>query len=219
MRSTQWRNSRFLLLTLFALLLQLGGCATASLNLSKTELENIRVTRVDVIYTPDSGISWEKVESEYVQSVRDRNPKAKWKQVMAEDVEAEKNRYHELINSAEGTEYIRGKLSNEIRTRLGNALSSRFHGTRPVVVEVTIVAFAIPSAAQRVVLGGTPVLGAVTVLKDAQTGAVLAKMDRMAGAMAGNGVMGVLIDQALPDLEDRLFDTYKTQVLDWLTVT
>jgi hypothetical protein len=208
------------LLPVFAALLMLGGCATASLNLSKAELDSIRIERIDVVYAENAHISWEKVETDYVEQVKATDPKAKpWKQVMAEDVEKQKNRYQELVNSPEGRAHIRGRLTSEIQTRLGRTLNARFQGTRPVVVEVTVQGFVIPGPVQRVVLGGSPMIGAVTVLKDAKTGAVLAKMDRAAAAYAGNGLTGVLIDQALPDLEERLFSSYQTQVLDWLTVT
>ena len=211
---------RIMLPLLAAVLLQLGGCATASLNLSKEELNNIRVQRVDVVYAPDAQVMWEKAELEYIAVVDARDSKTSkpkpWKQVMPEDIEAQKNRYQDLVNSPEGKNFIRGKLTGEIQARLQQSLSGRFQGTRPVVVEVTVHGFVIPSAAQRVVLGGSPMLGAVTVVKDAQSGAVLAKLDRMAAAPAGNGVLGVLVDQALPDLEDRLFGSYQTQVLEWL---
>jgi hypothetical protein len=200
----------------------LGGCATAMMTLSKDELRNIRVARVDVVYDKDSGIMWEKAEVEYIELARARATKGQkpkpWKQEMPEDIEAKKNEYQELVNSPEGKAHIQAKLSNEIRNRLTPALTQKFPGgTRPVVVEVTVKSFIIPSAAQRVVLGGSPMIGAVTVLKDAQTGAVLAKMDRATAGAAGNGMLGVLVDQAFSDLEDRVLEAYNQQVVDWLT--
>lgn len=50
------------------------------------------------------------------------------------------------------------------------------------------------------------------------TGAELGKLDRMAGAMAGNGILGVAVDQAFSDLEDRVLEAYTQNVLDWLRV-
>jgi hypothetical protein len=214
--------SRLVWPLVLAALLGLGGCATAMMTLSKDELQNIRVARVDVVYEKDSGIMWEKAELEYIQLAKSRQTKDEkpkpWKQVMPEDIEAKKNEYQELVNSPEGKAHIQARLRQEISTRLGNALAPKFSGgTRPVVVEVTVKAFIIPSPAQRVVLGGAPTIGAVTVLKDAQTGAVLAKMDRAAAGYAGNGVLGVLVDQAFADLEDRVLESYNRQVVDWLT--
>ena len=46
--------------------------------------------------------------------------------------------------------------------------------------------FVIPHAVQRVVLGGVPILAAVTTLKDARPGAELAKLDQGAAAPAGH---------------------------------
>ena len=41
-------------------------------------------------------------------------------------------------------------------------------------------------------------------------------MDRGTAAGAGSGSVGVLVDQALPDLEDRLMVAYVEQVHSWL---
>ena len=75
----------------------------------------------------------------------------------------------------------------------------------------------IPSAIQRIALGGTPLLGAITVLKDGSTGSELGKLDRQAAAYAGQGWAGVAVDQAFADLEDRVLDTYVSQVQTWLS--
>lgn len=89
-------------------------------------------------------------------------------------------------------------------------------GTREVKLEVEVHSFLIPTAIQRVVVGGTPMMGAMTYLRDARTGAQLAKLDRMASGMAGNGVLGVLVDQAFSDLDDRVLDRWIEQVESWL---
>ena len=46
-------------------------------------------------------------------------------------------------------------------------------------VQNKVAALIIPHAVQRVVLGGVPILAAVTTLKDARTGAELAKPGRL----------------------------------------
>ena len=83
--------------------------------------------------------------------------------------------------------------------------------------DVAAQATAIPSAAQRIVIGGTPILGALRVLKDAKTGAVLAKLDQATATNAGNGLLGVAIEQALPEIEDRLLAQFVTQTRSWLS--
>ena len=84
-------------------------------------------------------------------------------------------------------------------------------------LEVTVHAFSVPSAIQRVLVGGQPVLNASAVLKDATTGEVLvSRPNTMAMAMSGNGWAGVLVDQALSDLDVRLAESYAEQYRKWL---
>lgn len=205
------------LLPIFAFVLLLGGCATSTISLSLDELERIRIERIEVVYAPEASISWEKVETAYVEQVKAAAEKPKpWKQVLLEDQRAEEESFQRIINSPEGQQHMRDTLAAEIQRRVGAAVTPKFQGTRPVILEVNVLVFSIPPAAQRVLLGGAPVMGAIAVLRDAETGEELAKLDRAAAAGAGNGVLGVLIDQALPDLEDRLFDQYNRQLLEWL---
>jgi hypothetical protein len=124
--------------------------------------------------------------------------------------------YASLVNTPEAQAYVRDKLASKLKERLQAEVIPHFQGTRRARLDVHVVGFVIPNAAQRVVLGGNPMLGAITTLKDAQTGAELAKSDRLAAAYAGQGVLGVLADQAFSDLEDRVMDTYVAQVQGWL---
>lgn len=199
-----------------AALVLLGGCATATMTLSQDELRSIRIERVDIVYAPDAVISWDKVEYEYVSSIQGaEKAKKPWKQV-ANDEKAKWDEHSRIARSPEGQAHIRGKLTDEFKRRLGETVVPQFQGNRPVVLEVNVLSFSIPTAGERIMLGGSPVMGAVTVLKDARTGQELAKMDRAAGAAAGNGVLGVLVDQAFSDLEDRLFNAYIDQLHDWM---
>jgi hypothetical protein len=90
-------------------------------------------------------------------------------------------------------------------------------GTRPVRLEIEIKLFRIPSPLQRIVLGGSPGFVAVTVLRDAATGKELARDERPAVSYAGNGIIGVAVDQAFDDLEDRVLDQYVANVRSWLS--
>lgn len=194
----------------------LAGCATASMTLSQDELRSIRIARVEIVYAPDAVISWDKVEYAYVESIQAAEKSKKpWKQVST-DERAKMDEHSRIARSPEGQAHIRGKLTEELKRRLGEAIVPQFQGNRAVVLEVNLLSFTIPSAGQRIVLGGAPMMGAVTVLKDAQTGEELAKMDRATGAPAGNGVLGVLVDQAFSELEDRLLNAYIDQLREWL---
>src|SRR5262249_36629349 len=112
--------------------------------------------------------------------------------------------------------YLRDKLAAMLKDRVVHFVSPKFKGARPVRIEIEVHSFVIPSPLQRIALGGTPALFAITYLKDAATGAELAKLDRGAAGMAFNGVIGVLVDQAGDDLEDRVLDNYVEHLLTWL---
>jgi hypothetical protein len=186
------------------------------MSLSPQELQTIRIERVDVVYKPDAFIQWEKVALPYVEkhSLKTKKP---WKQVMMEDEEAAKNEYQTIINSPEGKRYMQSVLTAELKKRVGAAIVPKFQGTRPVVLEITVHGLSIPGPAQRVIWGGAPVLGAATTLKDASTGEELAKLNKASGGYAGNGLLGVLIDQAFEDLEDRVFNAYIQNLSNWLS--
>jgi len=103
-----------------------------------------------------------------------------------------------------------------VKERLQKEVLPDFKGNRPVVLEVVVYGLHIPSAAQRVVLRGSPTFSALRTLKDAKTGAELAKLDQNAAGFAGNGLLGVAIDQVFPDLEDRVIGAWIGQTKIWL---
>jgi hypothetical protein len=215
---TAFLRSAFAPVALLCLLL--GGCATSTMSLSLNELQSIRIDRVEIVYTEEAQIFWETEETAYVEKVKAEQVASgehkPWKQVLEEDKKRAEGEFQRIINTPEARQHLRDLLKAKINQRVSAAIVPLFQGTRPVVMEITIHIFTIRGPVQRVVLGGTPVLGAVTVLKDAQTGEELAKLDRAAAGYAGNGWLGVLVDQAFDDLDDRVMDQYINNLLSWL---
>lgn len=213
-------STRRAVLPILALVIFLAGCASSSTSLSLEELQGIRIERVDVVYKPDAIIHWEKVEVPYIDRVKaakTTSAKAKpWKQEMLEDKQAAEKEYETLASTPEAKRYMQGVLAAELKARLGAAILPKYQGTRPVVLELHVSSLIIPGPTERVLLGGSPSLKAVTVLKDSATGKELAKLDQMAAVEVGNGVVGVLVDQAFADLEDRVFGAYINNVSAWL---
>lgn len=185
------------------------------MSLSSEELQSLRIERIDVEYAPGSFIAWEREETAYFLKVKAADPKP-WKQVMAEDKAAAETEKQRLMETPEAKAHLQSVLTGALKRSLEAGVLPRYQGTRPVVLHVLVHGFSIPSAVQRALLGGSPVLAAITTLRDAKTGAELAKLDRMAGGAAGNGLLGVLADQAFSDLEDRVLEAYNAQVLEWL---
>lgn len=215
MKALSWR----VFLPFVSVVLLLGGCASSTMLLTQDELRSIRIERVEVTYAPDATINWEKAEAPFVERTKAAKVSGKpkpWKQVMKEDEDAAKNEYQNIINSPEGKQYMQNTLTAELKKRIGATIMPKFRGTRPVVLEIKVHLMSIPGPMYRVLIGGTPMIFAVTTLKDAQTGRELAKLDKGASSMAGNGALGVLVDQAFDDLDERVFNAYLSNLAEWL---
>ncbi len=199
------------------LALLLTACATAKLTLSPTDLASLRIERVTVEFHEPASIWWGNAEREYLAQVQGQ-PQAGVAKVrkasLSQDEADEEAR--RIMASPEAQAYLRTKLSGLIRQRMERDVLPKYQGSRPAELVIVVHGFTIPSAIQRAVLGGNPMLLAPATLKDSKTGAELGKLDRAAAGMAGQGILGVVVDQAFSDLEDRVLDTYTQYVLQWL---
>ncbi len=204
---------------LMTVALFVAGCATSVNSLSPQDIASLRIEAVDVVYAPEAAIWWGNAEREYAARLGETAPASAPRGKKAGEVPSSEDRYAALVESPEAKQYLRDKLTAMIKQRLGQDVLPKFAGARPARLEVTVHQFVIPSPAQRIVFGGNPTLGAVTVLKDGRTGAELGKLDRMAASSSGQGVLGVLVDQAFSDLEDRVIGTYTANVNAWLLKT
>ncbi len=203
------------------LALAVSGCASSINTLSAPELAGLRIEGVDVRYGPNAIIWWRKGKVAYLREPGvEANVKRKVKMAEARAdafEQDEASAESKVLNSPEAKAFVRKKLSAMITSRLAANVLPLYQGTRPVRLEVTVYSFAIPSPFMRVVVGGAPTLSAVTVLKDAKTGAELARLDKMAAGTAFSGALGVALDQAGADLEDRVLRSYTQNVLRWLS--
>jgi hypothetical protein len=194
----------------------LSGCATSVNKLSKTEIATLNITSVDIRFAPNAEIWWGKAEREYAAQPGVQPPSSAPKETAALPGNRDGDDYREVMDTPEAKQYLRDKLAGMIRARVEQTVLPEFRGTRNVRLDIEVHNFHIPSPLQRIALGGGPMLGAVTTLKDATTGEELGKLDRMAASIAGNGVLGVLVDQAFSDLEDRVVEQYVSNVRNWL---
>ncbi len=200
----------------------LAGCATSVNSLTTAEIETINIQSVDIKYTPGARIWWGTAEREYAATVAPPPaPKVKpTTEIKSVPGDSDSDAYRELMSTPEAKAYVREKLARMLKERLDrNVLPEYRGGTRPVRLEIEIKRFHIPSALQRIALGGSPGLLATAVLRDAATGKELARDERGAAAYAGNGIIGVAVDQAFDDLEDRVIDRYAANVSEWLAGT
>lgn len=202
----------------------LAGCAGAPpVPLSKDQISRLRLDAVTVSVAPDAAVSWANAENDFVaqqKAAPGYKPKSSVVETGALGTGGGGDSEHmQLAASPEAKAYVQERAAASLRTALEQSVKPALQGgSQPVRLEVTIKSFQVPSAVQRVIVGGVPVVAAEIELKDAQTGAVLAKRpDFVATAYAGNGIGGVLIDQALDDPDQRLAVNFAETYRDWIT--
>ena len=210
-------------------IITLAGCATAPPSPFTAEsgrtlrLDTVTVT-VTVAVAPDAQLMWGNAEQEFVNQKKAAGPLPKNKDIetgalgLQDSHSVDTAANAELIKSPEGQAYLRERVTKRLAGALDNKVKAQMNsGTRAVVLDVTVHSFVIPSAIQRVLIGGAPTISASAVLKDAKTGEVLAQRPNMlAAAFAGNGWGGVLVDQVMDDLDVRVVDNYAEQYRQWL---
>jgi hypothetical protein len=204
----------------------LAGCATAPPSpLTLASAKTLRLDTVDVKVAPEARISWANIEHEYAakRTAEGSMPKRKITETGSIGINADPNAADnaaiaELMKTPEAKTYVQDRISSGLKSALEKALMPDLkNGNRATRLEVTVTEFSIPSAVQRVLVGGSPVIVASAALKDAATGEVLAERKNMpAVGFALNGWGGVLADQLGDDLDVRVVGSYSSQFKDWL---
>ncbi|KMO35966.1 hypothetical protein VQ02_16380 [Methylobacterium variabile] len=182
-----------------------AACNTVAPNrLSLADTAQLRFNGIEV-RTAGAAINWTSAEDDYLRSrnLSLTNPA--------------------LVQTPEAQGYIRDLAGRRLKAALERALASRPEGVRPARVVVTLVKVDIPSAAQRILIGGSPTVRANIEIVDARTGAVLSTYSGDQGVQAaGQGVLGVVVDGALTaggmdDLFDRAANDFARRFKRWLT--
>jgi hypothetical protein len=186
------------------LALALAGCVTATNTMRPDDLANLRLESVAVGYAPNARLAWGDGERAYAAT----------KGLPAHESD-------KVANTPELAAYMRNAIGGKIKTAMERDLGPKLKGSRPVRVRVEVKSVNIPSAVQRILIGGGNTMVADVTLHDARTGAVLLNYsEQSAASMAGQGVLGVVVDAALlPDPVDRVADSYARQYSAWLLQT
>jgi hypothetical protein len=181
--------------------LALAGCVTAKNTLSTDDVATMRFAGVDVSFAPTATIWWGDGERAYAAS----------KGRPATDSD-------ELAKTPEAQAYLRNTIASKVKGAMERNLAGALTGSRPVRVRITVKGVNIPSAIQRVLVGGHHAMTADVTLVDARTGAVLLPYEaQTAQAMAGQGIAGAIIDSAVAGNPiDRVTVSFANQYRDWL---
>lgn len=198
----------------------LAGCATLQNSLNQKEIANLRIDRVKVSFEPNAAVLWPKVEQAYVASLPPDKNARKFGPAdlgVSGGGDEQDSEYAAKAATPEAKAHLRERLVAMIKSRLQRDVLGAFQGgARAAELRVRVRSFAIPSPIQRVLVGGQPALVATTTLHDAKTGKKLALMKATAAGYAGGGLIGVAVDQAFSDLDDRVMSRYVRDVHNWL---
>jgi hypothetical protein len=190
----------------FLALLALGlpGCVTASNTLPMEKVASFRVAAVNVGFAPGARIAWDGPAH-----------------AAAGSAAASSQAAAKPADTPEGQAAIRNALGGKTKAAMERHLALALKGTTPVRVDVTLNEVNIASPLQRIVIGGAHSMKGDVTLVDARTGAVIITYPaQTATTAAGQGIGGVLLDQALlGEPIDRVVDNFASQYAYWLVPT
>jgi hypothetical protein len=187
-------------------LFALAGCVTAAENsLSQNDIAAMKLTAVNVSYSPDARVTWEDGIRAYAVA-----------KAISED------QLGAAADTPEGKAYVRNLLAPKIKAGVERAMAGQLNGARPVRLEIVVKNFAIAGAVQRILIGGGREMTADANLVDARTGAIIvANPDLRAYLMAGQGVLGTAVQAAIDSaatqgVAEQVVDRYGQSYREWL---
>jgi hypothetical protein len=194
------------------------GCAALPKNeLSSNDVKQFKLVGVDVVLAPNATITWFDAEQDYAGQKSRPTPAA------TEESEAEKEKRRKaneaVVKSPEARALIGSKLAARIKPAMEKELLPKLKGSRPVRASVSIKLLDVPSAVQRALLGGNNRIAADVVLLDEKGKAVTTPQSYDLFGGAAQGVVGVLIEQVMPDPLEKLTTLLAQRYSDWLLPT
>jgi hypothetical protein len=186
--------------------LALAGCVTAENSLSQNDIASMKLTGVNVSFSPNALVSTPDGESAY--SAAKGIP-------MGQMLPA--------LSTPEYKDYVRNMVGAKIKGDVAQALADRLNGSRPVRLEIVVAYFKVPSAISSILIGGDPGMTAAATLVDARTGAViLANPKVQAFVLTGHGIIGTAVQAAVDSArktnqDDMLIAKFGQDYRNWLT--
>ncbi|WP_246801150.1 DUF6778 family protein [Bradyrhizobium genosp. L] len=186
-------------------MLALAGCVTTENSLSQNDLASFKLTGVAVSFAPDVWITWEDGIRAYANA----------KTISDDQISA-------AANTPEGKAYVQGLLAQRIKAGVEQAMAGQLAGARPVRLDIVVKRFDLPSAVQRVLIGGHRGMTADANLVDARTGAViLAYPNLNAFLFTGQGIAGSIVQAAIDNSDkqspaDKVIARYGETYRVWL---
>ena len=185
-------------------LLALAGCVTVPNSLSTDDVRSFRYASTVVTFDPSAVIWWGDGERAYAAT-----------KGLSDEQAAD------AAKTPEGKAYLHEQVATRVKAAMDGRLAGKLNGTHSVRVEVVVKNVTIASVAQRVIIGGTHLMGAAIKLVDVQSGKVVATHPGLvAGAAAGQGIAGVVVDGMIADPPlDRVTRNLAEAYEQWLTAS
>jgi hypothetical protein len=117
---------------------------------------------------------------------------------------------------------VQGLLAQRIKAGVEQAMAGQLAGTRPVRLDIVVKRFDLPSAVQRVLIGGQRGMTADANLVDARTGAVIIAYPNLnAFLFTGQGITGTIVQAAIDNSDkqtpaDKVIARYGETYRVWL---
>jgi hypothetical protein len=197
----------FLKLRLIAVVLlasALGGCVTTQNTLTKTDVAAFKLADIRVSVAPDAKITWYEPLQAYAGT----------KKIPDEQ-------YADFIKTDDAKAHLNGLITGKVKGAMEKQMAGALNGSRPVRIEVVVTQFIVPTAAQRIIVGGSNMMTADVNLVDAKSGAVILAHPKFTWAIqGGQGIGGVIaqaiVDSAIQPATDSLIEQHAMFYRIWL---
>jgi hypothetical protein len=181
-----------------------SGCVTTQNTLTKTDVATLKLADIRVSVAPDAKITWYEPLQAY----------AAMKKIPDEQ-------YADFIKTDDAKAHLNGLITGKVKGAMEKQMAGALNGSRPVRIEVAVTQFMVPTAAQRVIIGGSNVMTADVNLVDAKTGAVILAHPKFTWAIqGGQGIGGVIaqaiVDSAIQPATDSLIEQHALFYRIWL---
>lgn len=186
-------------------MLAFAGCVTTENSLSQNDLASFKLTAVAVSFAPGAWITWEDGIRAYANA----------KTISDDQITA-------AANTPDGKAYVQGLLAQRIKAGVEQEMAGQLAGTRPVRLDIVVKRFDLPSAVQRVLIGGQRGMTADANLVDARTGAVIIAYPNLnAFLFTGQGITGTIVQAAIDNSDkqgpaDKVIARYGETYRVWL---
>jgi len=202
----------------------LAACATGPKNpLTAQQIASLDIDTVEVTVFPGTLISWGAGEEAYAKTQGCEPPEVESEvgdtyNTAAAETKPQDCDYEAIVSSPEAQEFMANRVKELMEKDLRAQLVSRFEGTTPARVEVTIQKVQVVGGGQTLLVGGSHFLLAPLNVVDEQSGKIVAanpELLALAGTPSG-GILGLIIEAASADPVERLTSTYAANAGNWI---